>query len=285
MAMTFFVAGKPIMADFDAGSTTYSAGDVVVVGGIPCVAHEAIPAFTGGSYRDALAVGGGIYDVTGDAAYAPGTRIHWDPTQSKVTTGGGGNTVPFGFVVGGASGRLDDSGSTTCRVLHAPEGSDLAYSAAAASTAVTTTTTETLFSKSLTIPANTLQPGDVIRVRAQAIATATNSTDTLTLKLYVGGLTGTAVANTGAVDVANSDIGYFDFDVVIRTIGASGTLVAAGVLGLGASGTITAKAAFLASTTIDTTAAQVVGVGATWSTNNAGNSCRLDVLDVQILRK
>ena len=38
----------------------------------------------------------------------------------------------------------------------------------------------------------------------------------------------------------------------------------------------------LASTTIDTTAAQVVGVAATWSVASASNSCRLDFLRVEI---
>jgi hypothetical protein len=39
----------------------------------------------------------------------------------------------------------------------------------------------------------------------------------------------------------------------------------------------------LASTAIDTTVAQVVNVTATWSVANAGNSCRLDVMVVELL--
>jgi hypothetical protein len=37
-----------------------------------------------------------------------------------------------------------------------------------------------------------------------------------------------------------------------------------------------------ASTTIDTTAAQVVGVGADWSVASASNSARLDIMVVEI---
>jgi len=158
----------------------------------------------------------------------------------------------------------------------------LEYAAVAASAAHTNTTTAADFDKSHSIPANTLRVGDIIRIRGQAIATATNSTDTLTLLLTVGGVT---IATTGAVDVANGDIGYFECDVVVRTIGASGTIVAAGVQALGVPGTVTAKPFLLASSTLDTTAAAVVAVNADWSVANAGNSARLDVLNVEIIRK
>lgn len=160
----------------------------------------------------------------------------------------------------------------------------LLYSATAASTAHTNTTTEALFDKNYTIPANFLKVGDVIRVKAQAIATVTNSTDTLTLVLYIGGLTGTAIITTGAVDVANGDIGYIEADIVIRTVGASGTFVATGTQALGVPGTVTAKPWLKASTTIDTTAAQQIGIGADWSVASASNSARLDVLDIQLIR-
>lgn len=158
------------------------------------------------------------------------------------------------------------------------------YKNTAASAAVTNTTTETLFDKSYTLPANALLAGDVIEIDAQAIATATNSTDTLNLKLYIGGIAGTNIAATGAVDVANNDVGIIKATLVIRTIGASGTFVAEGYTSLGVGGTVTAKAFLLGSTAIDTTASKVIGVSATWSVANAGNSCRLDVLTVTLKR-
>ena len=36
-------------------------------------------------------------------------------------------------------------------------------------------------------------------------------------------------------------IAYFDIDLVVRTVGASGTIVACGIVGLGVEGTATAK--------------------------------------------
>lgn len=283
-----FKAGKPVVAKHVEAST-HSAGDVVVIGATPFVAHTDVPQFTGGTLTDALACEGGIYTGLSDGTPVIGQPVYWIASSKKFTAIAAGNTH-FGTCVGGpAADGLAGSGPASdgdaCDVLHAPNrkgGTDLLYSAEAASAAVTNTVTETAFDKSYSIPANTLQPGDVIRVRAQGIATATNSTDTLDAQLRLGT---TDILATGAVDVANNDVFFIDADIVIRTVGASGTMVAVGHTAIGAPGTVTSKPKFLASTAIDTTAAISVNVSATWSVANAGNSCRLDILDVQILRK
>lgn len=158
------------------------------------------------------------------------------------------------------------------------------YTQVAASTAVSNTITETLFDKSYSIPANTLKAGSVVRVKYWGIATATNSTDTLAIKLYIGGLSGTALVSHAAVDVANNDIFFGECDIIVRTAGASGTMVARGLYKTtAAEGTATMKDDILASTTLDTTAAQVVGVSATWSVASSSNSCRLDFLTVDLV--
>ena len=157
----------------------------------------------------------------------------------------------------------------------------LLYSNTAASAAVSNTTTETAFDKSYTIPANSLQVGDVIRVRCQVIATSTNSTDTLKVKGYLASIN---LQDTGALDVADSDVVFIDLDLIVRTIGASGTFVGAGIQTIGTPGTATMKHFKLASSAIDTTTTNAITFKATWSVASASNSCRLDVLDVQLLR-
>lgn len=158
-----------------------------------------------------------------------------------------------------------------------------AYVMTAAGTALSNTTTETALG-SYTIPANRLSVGSVIRIRYQGIATATNSTDTLAVKLYIGGLSGTALISAAAIDVANNDLFGGEFTVVVRTIGASGTIVGYGTYKTtAAEGTATIKDDFLASTTLDTTASKDITVSGTWSVASASNSCRLDILNVEIL--
>jgi hypothetical protein len=155
----------------------------------------------------------------------------------------------------------------------------LMYAQTTAGTALTNSTVETILATT-TLKGARFRKGDVIRVRAQGIATATNSTDTLNLKLYIGT---EMIAQTGAVDVANSDIWLIDADIVIRTIGASGTMVAAGTTGLGAVGTVTAKPFLLAEATEDISGDVACKITGTWSVANSGNSCRNDLFNVQIL--
>lgn len=161
----------------------------------------------------------------------------------------------------------------------------MTYSLAAAGTALTNSTTRTALA-SWTIKAGTLKVGSRIRARGQAIATATNSTDTLTLDIggAVGGSPAAIVAST-ATDVANNNIGTIDMDIVIRTVGSSGTYAGfAKVSTLAASGTSASTEVVIASATINTDADLVLGLYGTWSVANAGNSCRADTFNVDLVR-
>lgn len=166
-------------------------------------------------------------------------------------------------------------------------GSVYTYANNAASAALTASDTATNFDKAGTIPANFLRPGDVIRVRWQGIATATNSTDTLRSRLMLGTV---AVVTQAAVDVANNDVFQGEATIIVRAIGASGAIVAAAtspVIGAAkqdGTSSITARSEFLASTAVDTTAALTVAIEGKWSSTNAGNSCRLDMIHVEVVR-
>lgn len=153
----------------------------------------------------------------------------------------------------------------------------------AAGTALTGSSTETALA-SVTIPPGFLEVGSVVRLRWQGIATATNSTDTLAIKAYIGGLSGTLLYTHVATDVSDNNVFSGEYELVIRTIGSTGTLVG---FGWGksvpaAEGTATFKDDILASTTIDTTAAQSVAISGQWSTTSGSNSCRLDVFNVTV---
>lgn len=228
-----------------------------ILGGYPV-----LPLFSGGGSVAGYLPG----DIVMGRLFLPGDVVFARIQKGTVVTG-------FEPLMSAGDGSL----------IVAPDG--LLYRNTAPSAAVTNTVVETLFDKNYTFPANFFQVGDIIKIRAQVIATATNGTDTLLLKFYLGGLTGIAIVSTGAVDVANNDIGYMDITIEIRTIGAAGTLTATGTVSLGASGTATAKVFFLGSTAIDTTTSKVAGVGATWSVANAGNSARLDILTIELARK
>lgn len=191
-----------------------------------------------------------------------------------------------GYIAGIAL-QASTGGGDVCEILHVNDFSSTTLTdhqivaIALASSAVSTTTAETAFSNGVVnYAANTLAAGDVIRIRCQGIATATNASDTLTIKVKNGT---NVIFNTGAVDVANSDTFGYDGDVVIRDIGGTGHCVASGFGTLGTPGTATVKQGILASSTVNTQAVNDITITATWSSNNAGNSCRLDLFDVQHL--
>lgn len=182
---------------------------------------------------------------------------------------------------------LDSNGSVLVNLESSAQQrhGGLVYLNTAASTAHSNSTDEALFDTQYSVPANTLKAGTLIRIKYQGIATSTNGTDTLTVKLYIGGLAGTALLTGTATDVANNNIFAGEFTLAIRTAGASGTMVGYGTHTdvPAASGTAShAVTEILASTTIDTTAAQVIGVGVDWSAASASNSCRLDLLAIEI---
>lgn len=157
----------------------------------------------------------------------------------------------------------------------------------AAGTAVSNTTTETALNGALfTIPANTLRAGVAYHLKGTVRATATNSTDTLQVR--VRGHTaatlaaGTAVAASGAVDVADNDVVHLDLRVCPRSAAGStaGTVAVDGVISApGAEGTATTRVAFEI-LTVDYTAAYYIGATGVWSVASASNSCQVETFIV-----
>jgi predicted RecA/RadA family phage recombinase len=111
MAQAQFLHGNAVMVDHTPGSAV-TAGDVVVVGRTPLIAHRDIAA----NAQGALASGGGIYTVTGDAAIVAGRKVFWNDTTNKVTETASGN-LAFGFTTSACSGD-----GSTCNIRHQPDG-------------------------------------------------------------------------------------------------------------------------------------------------------------------
>lgn len=153
----------------------------------------------------------------------------------------------------------------------------LLYTLLAAGTALTNSTAETVLG-SYEIPANGLQAGKVYTLSGAVVATATNATDTLRIRVRVGPttLTGTVVADSGAVDVANGDVVAWSLTATVRNTGSTSVVIVSGFCTApGAEGTATARVAF-ESLSIDSAVAQKIEATGVWSVANAGNSCRCD---------
>jgi hypothetical protein len=190
---------------------------------------------------------------------------------------------------------LDDVG----RLLVNPTGAGnmaadlIAYANEAASSALSNFTAERAFDKYYTIPANTLKPGSVINIKYQGIQTAVNGTDTIQPILRIGATLaantlavtgGTALLTSTATTGAANLVFHGEYELIIRTIGAAGTMIGHGVFKKvpAAEGTYSAVDDILASTAIDTTVDQIISVGLVYSAASTSNSCRLDHMRVRV---
>ncbi len=153
--------------------------------------------------------------------------------------------------------------------------------ATAPSIPISNTTTETAFSNaSFTIPANLLQPGKVIRVRAQGILTATNSTDTLTVRAKLGSTTLLTLAGADAVDNDTFDL---ECEIFARAApGGTAAVVAAGTYSIGAPGTATRRHGSLGTTNFATNGDLVLSITSQWSAASTSDSVRCDIFSVEI---
>jgi hypothetical protein len=152
----------------------------------------------------------------------------------------------------------------------------LIYANTAVSNDVTGTATETNFNTAYTLPANSLTPGKVIRVRVSGLYTSgssggflgclTPSNDTLTLKFKFGTGIIAAPATFPATAVTNL-LWRAEIYITDVTTGSSGTVEAQGILFRAASTTGTALMQMLNTgvQTVNTTTAQTMQFSATWS--------------------
>lgn len=165
-----------------------------------------------------------------------------------------------------------------------------------AGTAIAASTTETILFPNVTIPANYMADGRVLRLRAYG-AYGTTSTPALTFAIRWGGVSGTVLAKSGAM-VLTSAVGggasmtatwSLDAVIQVRANGSSGSALTMGEVilytsTLGTAGTVTnyGMPQMLASgstggttpvaVTADFTADTALSLTALWGTNNAANS-------------
>lgn len=105
-----FLHGNPLMVDHTPGSAV-SAGQVVVVGDRPLVAHLDIAANALG----ALAAGGGVYKCVAGEAIAVGKKVWFNDTSNKMVESGAHKF--FGISVTAAAADGD-----AINVHHCPDG-------------------------------------------------------------------------------------------------------------------------------------------------------------------
>ena len=140
-----------------------------------------------------------------------------------------------------------------------------------------TTTAADIFS--YTIPANTLEVGDIVRIKVFCTVIDTNGTDTLTPVLNFGG---SAIATGAALDVADSDIVFAEADVHVTATGSSGTCTAIAEIRTDALGAVHVIAQ-TALTSMDTTGGLAVALNMDWDAAHADNEVRIDTVSIELV--
>lgn len=95
---------------------------------------------------------------------------------------------------------------------------------------VANTTTETIIFPDKVIPANSMQDGRLLTIRAFG-KLSTTGTPTITFAIRWGGVAGTILATSEAMTMGSgvTNVNWFlDADIMVRTNGATGTLLVMG---------------------------------------------------------
>jgi hypothetical protein len=141
----------------------------------------------------------------------------------------------------------------------------------------------------IVLPANLLDVGQALRLRAFGTFSNT-STPTLLLGFYYGGVSGTALAATSAITTTVSAVNWqwsMEYEGRVRSTGTAGTILGAGWIDLATSLTAVTHRPIpetaLATVTIDTTTAKPITVGAQWGTSNASNTLTCHHFSVELI--
>lgn len=246
-------------------------------------------------------VNGGCVDNSGTGATdctftGPGGTVSYNQTFSSATsvvlTDGAGTTTKVVQCQDNASPpnvivpqniALTDANDTTVTFSSSQSGScTVVWSSAAgalfrqtASVTVANTVTETTLTGtgtgSLTLPVNFLKAGTTLKVRVFGTHSAA-LVPTIEIKVKIGSVT---VLDTGIVNSGNSTNALLDIEgwITCRTTGATGTVFSQGWYTERSGGTVTTYQMVNTSTsTIDTTATQLVDVTLQWGTASVSDT-------------
>lgn len=153
--------------------------------------------------------------------------------------------------------------------------------ATADGTAVANTTTETIIFPNVTIPANYMQDGRMLRLRAFG-KLSTTGTPTITFALRWGGVSGTLLATSEAITTATASANTaWSMEALIQTRsnGATGSLFVMGDVTVNLTASTNTSGAFgvsgfdaPAAVTVDLTADTAFAITADWSAASASNT-------------
>lgn len=208
-------------------------------------------------------------------------------------------TLSAGTIYAGIVAAVDASGGVWVDITSAVEFPSVSgyYNGATGAVSVTTLAAPTLVTNatgvaqlvtSASIAANLLAVGDRIRVRGQIVGTTQTGSDTCSVRL--GANTLAAVAGVTALFTlatafahATTNFLFFDVELVVQSIGATGAVLGGGIVSGGTAGA-TLLGVNVGSTTVATNAALYLVLGLTFSASNTTDQVTVNIFDVDVIR-
>jgi hypothetical protein len=263
------VAEDYIKCDGDALSGPTTRGRV-------SVSKPTLVSTPSGSDADALTASASAADahalvITGDPTSPVKSAMRLDNQDTDPST-----ATPGSIFRHGVTGQLAHRGATRFQNLDSVLGST-----PTPSTSIANTATETAFDRKITIPADALRVGTVLKFIASGEFTSTG-TPTLEYRFRIGGVA-VAVLLGGTVSVA---AGWWQAEMTAVVVGIGPTGQCRGSSGVDINDTgITAHQRFVSVnlTTFDTESAVDVEVMAKWSVASVSNTTNMSILIVEVL--
>ena len=229
----------------------------------------------------------GIYLIKFDNANTGAATLNINGAGAKAIVKKGNVALVQGDIRAGSYHLLVYDG-TNFEVINADATAVESLFIGTADTTVASTAAETTIlgtgQGSLTIPANSLAIGDTILILIKGHVSDTGN-PTLTARIDLGG---TEVCASGAITLGAVTTDYFEMEVeiTVRTLGATGTVVAGGELMYDNSNDITgAGLVKTTATTIDTTGTLAIDVTVQWGTSSASNTITSQIITIEKITK
>lgn len=213
-------------------------------------------------YAGAGEIAAGVIPWTIPTAGIANGAVFWLLRKGPMKQAFGANGVAI------ALGDLIEGGLTGYAQKFSGGGSVLTESAAH-----TDTTDAANVGTAVTLAKNSLKVGDEFDIIGSGTVVAAQSTDTLTLLTTIGGQT---AASSGAIDVATGGVYSVRLTALVRSVGASGSILVTGWVGLG-----TTNVPIRTVITVDTTSAVAIVTNADWSVASTNNSFTMSGLSVR----
>lgn len=222
--------------------------------------------------------------IVGDATLTANGSLTLATVNSNIGSFGSSSSIPT-FTVN-AKGLITAAGTTSLSSSTTNYFGSLVYANTSVPAGNTiTSTSETAFDSSYTIPAGSLNAGDVVRVKLYGVYSGT-VLPTIRGKVKFGS---TTMLDTTAITglAVSANFGWWAEGLfVCDTNGASGAIEAQGYVEFATAATtgLSVNTPNAATVTVDTTASQAITVTIQWGAGGTGQTITLREMAVEVLR-